>query len=123
MLEPTLEARDAPMTSPTAKVFDNQSASSSALISIGGTVLAWAVLAGFMLWGGMGFLSAVFITLVVLVVFAVAAALFAAVLAPLLGVALVLLSIIGYLILALFAVVAGLFCAIFKLPFFRSSSK
>lgn len=31
MLKPTLEARDAPMTSPTAKVFDNKNTSSSAV--------------------------------------------------------------------------------------------
>ena len=55
MLEPTLEARDAPMTSPTAKVLDNQSTSS--LVSIGGTLLACAVVI-FLVLSGLGLLGA-----------------------------------------------------------------
>ena len=46
------------MTSPTAKVFDNQSTSS--FVNVGGTLLAWAVVI-FLALSGLGLLGALFV--------------------------------------------------------------
>ncbi len=106
------------MMSPIAKVFDNQSTSSSVLISLGGTAFVLAALAGFMLFGGMTFIAAVFVTVIASLTFAVACALFAAVAAPLAAVVLIPLFAVGSILLGLFVIVGGFFAGLFNLPFF-----
>ena len=102
------------MTRPTANVFDNQSTSSSVLISLGGASFAIAALAGFMILGGMTFIAAVFATVIAALAFAVACILFGAVAAPLLMVILTPLIAVGYVLLGLIVVIGGFFYAFFR---------
>lgn len=104
------------MTSPTAKVFDNQS-TSSAFAGLGATAIIVAVVA-LMYFGEMSFLTACFCTAALAIVFAIAGALFSFVLAPFLVAAIVALAAIGYVLFGIAVAV----CNLFGLPFFKDKT-
>ena len=102
------------MTSPTAKVRDNQSTSSSVLISVGGTALALLALVGFMALGGMTFISATLMTVIAMLIFTAVCAIFATAAVPLFAFVLIPLFAVGYILLGLIAVVGAFFYGFFR---------
>lgn len=105
------------MTSPTAKVFDNQS-TSSAFAGLGTTAIIIVAVVALMYFGEMSFLTACFCTAALAIVFAIAGALFSFVLAPFLVAAIVALAAIGYVLFGIAVAV----CNLFGLPFFKDKT-
>jgi hypothetical protein len=124
MLEPTLEARDAPMTRPTAKVFDNQDTSSSNFVDfleiLVPTVIVGTILV-MMLFFGMSLLYAIFAVAGIMILFAFAAMLFAAA-SPLLVGVLGFAAIVFYAALAVVAVVSAFVRGFFGVLFNKKTT-